>query len=390
MVWQELKRRLFTKYVIFSMIGILILTFGLNVTLIKDKSFFEESLKQESIYSGEMTEGKLWLGLEKVRDEKSDEIKYNPLISLISGLVKDYPGIMYFEDKVENYPDEYAKRFYECWEKKSIALIEKIPPKDQSKAIKELNNVQTPFMKYQGDYLWNLGIDNLKVVYMIIIFLVTFFAAATYSDSMEDGSMEIIYATKQGKKMMGIRLLPIIIYGLVLTLLATLSIVIILGSITGLETLKSSLKIFTLFSIKNFTLGGGILLMFTSELLGILALTTIIGYISYKTQNTTLTTAIGVAINIFYIIMNSFIKIPGKIFQYILNAFPMASSQIISEVSGFHFDMGIWRPYAIMFSMIWMFLIFGILIGFQVNSLSYSFKDLGREIVMHARKTNIF
>jgi hypothetical protein len=366
MIYQELKRRLFTKYVIFSIIGILLLTVGLNAILIVGEKNLPEVLKEEAVYSGEMTEDKLWLGLKKVRDEKSDEIKYRSLLTFINGLVKVHPEVLYGENRIEDFPDDYAKNFYKCWRKKSIALIEKIPKKDQAKAFEELNKVKTPFVKYPGYYYWNLGIDNLKVIYLIIIFMVTFFAAATYSDSMEDGSMEIIYATKLGKKMMAIRLLPVMIYGLLLTLVATLGMVSVIGSATGLQALKSSLKVFALFSIGNFTLGGGILLMFVSELLGVLALTTIMGWISYKTANTNLTTAIGISINIFYIIMASFIKIPGRFFQYILNAFPLASSQVINEVSGFNFNMSLWRPYAVMVSMVVVFIVFGMLLSHTI------------------------
>lgn len=367
MIYQELKRRLFTRYVLFSIIGILLLTVGLAILIVGEKNL-PEVLKEEAVYSGEMTEDKLWLGLKKVRDEKSDEIKYRSLLTFINGLVKVHPEVLYGENRIEDFPDDYAKNFYKCWRKKSIALIEKIPEKDQAKALEELNKVKTPFVKYPGYYYWNLGIDNLKVIYLIIIFMVTFFAAATYSDSMEDGSMEIIYATKLGKRMMAVRLLPVMIYGLLLTLVATLGTVSVLGSATGLQALKSSLKVFALFSIGNFTLGGGMLLMFASELLGVMALTTIMGWISYKTANTNLTTAIGISINIFYIIMASFIKIPGRFFQYILNALPLASSQVINEVSGFNFDMSLWRPYAVMVSMVVVFIVFGMLLSHTIHS----------------------
>jgi hypothetical protein len=366
MIYQELKRRLFTKYVIFSIIGILLLSVGLSAALIGGEKNLPEVLKEEAVYSGEMTEVKLWLGLNKVRDEKSNEIRYETLVTFIEGLVKVYPGVLYCENRIKDFPDDYAKNFYSCWRKKSIALIEKNSKKDQAKALKELNKVKTPFVQYPGCYFWNLGIDNLKVLYLIILFMVTFFAAATYSDSMEDGSMEIIYATKMGKRMMAVRLLPVMIYGLLLTLVATLGTVSILGSVTGLQALKSSLKVFALFSIGDFTLGDGILLMFVSELLGVLALTTIMGWISHKTANTSLTTAIGIAINIFYIIMALFINIPWRFSQFILNAFPMASSQVIREVPGFRFDMSLWRPYAVMVSMIMVFIAFGILLSHAI------------------------
>ncbi|KEH99397.1 hypothetical protein [Clostridium massiliodielmoense] len=368
MIYQELKRRVFTRYVLFSMIGIFILTIGLNVAFISDKKSLTRSLKEESIYSGAMTEDKLWLGLQQVRDKKSQEMKYQSLINFVSGLVFSYTGVLYFENRIEDFPDDYAKNFYKCWREKSIALIEKIPKNSQAKAMRELSKVKTPFYKYPGYYIWNLAINNLKGIYLIIIFLVTFFAASTYSDSMEDGSMEIIYATKCGKRMMEIRLLPTIIYGLLLNLVATLSTIGIVGSYTGLETLKSSLKVFALFSIGNFTLGDGIFLMFLSELLGVLALTTIMGWVSYKTAKTSFSVSIGIAINILYIIAAYFMKIPGELSQLIINAFPLASSQIINEVSGFQFDMGIWRPYEVMISMIVVFSVFGIILKYKICS----------------------
>jgi len=113
MIYQELKRRLFTRYVLFSIIGILFLTSGLNVILIKGEKNITEVLKEEAVYSGKMTEDKLWLGLKKVRDEKSNETKYEPLVTFIQGLVDVYPGVLYRENKIEDFPDTYAKNFYQ-------------------------------------------------------------------------------------------------------------------------------------------------------------------------------------------------------------------------------------------------------------------------------------
>jgi hypothetical protein len=366
MIYQELKRRFLTKYVIFSIMGILLLTVGLSEILIRQEKNLPEIIKEEAVYSGKITEDKLWIGLKKVRDEKSDEVKYQPLVNFIYNLVNIYPRVLYYENKIEDYPDSYAKNFYECWRKKSIVLIEKIPKKNQPKALNELNKVNTPFVKYPGCYFWSSGIDNLRVIYLIIIFMVTFFAAGMYADSVEDGSMEIMYPTPNGKKMMFIRMIPTIIYGFLLTMVATLATVLILNSVTGSQALKSSLQAVALFSIGNFTLGSGILLMFVSELLGVLASTTIMGWISYKTSKTSLASAIGISINIIYIIIGLLVNMPLESFRIILNAFPTASSQIINEVSGFNFDFGIWRPYEIIVSMIVIFIIFCILISHEI------------------------
>lgn len=363
MLYQELKRRFFTKYVLFSIIGILLLSIVLNIIPLVGDHNIHERLKEESVYSGEMTEDKLWLGLKMVRDKQSDEIKYKTLVNFISGLVYNYPNVLYHESRVKDFPDSYAKDFYQLWRKKSIKIIEKTTPQDyQAKALQELDKVKIPFIKYEGSYFWNLGISNLANIYLIIIFMVTFFAAATYSDSFEDRSMEIIHATKLGKKMMIIRILPVIMYGLVLTLVATLVTILIFGLVTGLQTLKSSLKVFLLFSIGNFTLGSGILLMFISELLGVMALSSIMGWISYKTLKTSLSISIGVSMNILYIILTFLIKLPWRFLKVVLNMFPIASSQIINDIAGYKFNLFLWSPYSVMVSMIIIFVVFAILL----------------------------
>lgn len=149
MIYQELKRRLFTRFVILSIIGILFLTAGLNTILIGGEKNLPEVLKEEAIYSGEMTEDKLWLALSKVRDEKSDQIRYTSLVSFIYGLVASYPGVLYTEIRIKDFPDAYAKDFYQCWRKKSMALIEKIPQKYQAKALTELNKVKHLLLNIQ-------------------------------------------------------------------------------------------------------------------------------------------------------------------------------------------------------------------------------------------------
>ncbi|MBU3175587.1 hypothetical protein KPL47_04325 [Clostridium estertheticum] len=61
-----------------------------------------------------------------------------------------------------------------------------------------------------------------------------------------------------------------------------------------------------------------------------------------------------------------------KFSQFILNALPLASSQIINEVSGFQFDMGVWRTYAVMVSMVLVFIVFGMLLSHAVSERKYN------------------
>ncbi|WP_392486818.1 hypothetical protein ACER0A_001450 [Haloimpatiens sp. FM7315] len=357
MLNEEIKRRLHTKYVLLSVIAVFILTMGLNVMIVSGQKDLPKIVKEESVYSGKITEDKLYLGLKKVRDEKSDEIKYQPLVGYIYGLVSSYPGVLYSENRIEDFKDEYAKNFYECWKKKFIKILERIPKQERNKALKEIHKVKTPFVRFEACYFWNYGIDNLKVIFLIIIFMVTFFAAATYSESIEDGSMEIIFATKLKKKLLLLRLIPVIMYGVILVLAALLGTGLVLGTTAGFNGLNSSFKVYALFSIGNFTLGGAMILMTISEILGIFALATMLAWISIKTSKTSLSTVIGIAINIFYLI-TIFAKIPGRIFKVITNLLPIASSQIINDLSGFSFYMGLWSPYRIIIGMIIVLIVF--------------------------------
>lgn len=52
--------------------------------------------------------------------------------------------------------------------------------------------------------------------------------------------------------------------------------------------------------------------MFVSELLGILALTTVMGWISYKTAKTNLAISIGIGINIFTLYLIHLLRCQGS------------------------------------------------------------------------------
>ena len=71
---------------------------------------------------------------------------------------------------------------------------------------------------------------------------------------------------------MCIRIIPVIFYGIVLTLIATLGTVGMISSVVGFKALKSSFKMISLFSFGNLTIGQIIMIMMLSEIIGIFAL----------------------------------------------------------------------------------------------------------------------
>ncbi len=56
MILLEMKRRLYTKNVLFSILGILIITIGLNFITVNDEKDFIYNLKQKVSYEGDITE----------------------------------------------------------------------------------------------------------------------------------------------------------------------------------------------------------------------------------------------------------------------------------------------------------------------------------------------
>mgnify|MGYP006918108882 CR=1 FL=1 len=145
MLFLEMKRRLFTKHVLFSILAILVIVIGLNFIIINDQENMDPGLQEEAVYEGDITEEKLFLSLKKVRDEKSEDRRYNSQVFVISGLVNNYPGVLYTESKIENYPDKYATEFYQCWRNKFKVLLKRLPTKEQQPALKKLNEEKTPF-----------------------------------------------------------------------------------------------------------------------------------------------------------------------------------------------------------------------------------------------------
>ncbi|NFN86476.1 hypothetical protein FDF31_08360 [Clostridium sporogenes] len=358
MIFLEMKRRLYTKNVLFSILGILIITIGLNFITVNGEKDFIYDLKQKVSYEGDITEKNLSLALKKVRDEKSKDYYYESQIWIINGLVKSHPGVLYNENKIQDYPDKYATQFYDCWKNKFKALIESLPASQQQAAMNKLSKVKTPFVQYTGHYFYSDVFLNMQLLFIIIIFLVTFFASGTYSESFEDGSIEIISTTKSYKRNMMIRTIPVICYGILLTLIATLGTVGRMGSSVGFKALKSSFKMISLFSFDNFSIGQAIMIMVVAEVIGILALSALMGYISLKTKKTTTAIASGVSLSIFYMIGSKIKLISTSFMKHLLNAIPMAGSQISDNLSGFFFNFGMWEPYAIMLEISIVFIIF--------------------------------
>ncbi|MDD3840410.1 MAG: hypothetical protein PHP06_07515 [Clostridia bacterium] len=347
MLFLEMKRRLCTKYVLFSIMGILIITIGLNFIIVDDIKDITPSLQEDAVYEGDIKEENLFASLKKVRDEKSEDRRYSSQVFIISGLVNNYPGVLYTENKIEDYPDKYAKEFYQCWRNKFEVLLKRLPTKEQQTALTKLNKVKIPFAQYPGYYIYFTALDNIQILFIIILLLVTFFASETYSESFGDESMEIIKTTKGYKKNMAMRILPVIFYGIILTLIATLVTIGMISSKIGLNALKSSFKMIALFSFGSFSIGGAVIIMVLAEILGILALSTLMGYISFKSKKTTTAIILGVSLSVFYMIGSRIVSSSTNFMNYLLNAIPMASSYMLPSIASFSFDFGIWKPYAI-------------------------------------------
>jgi hypothetical protein len=146
---------------------------------------------------------------------------------------------------------------------------------------------------------------------------------------------------------MMIRILPVIFYGILLTLIATLGTVGMISSVAGFKALKTSYKMISLFSFGNLSIGQTIMIMMIAEIIGIFALSTLMGYFSFKTKKTTTAIGIGVSMNVFFMIGSKLIPSSASFMKYLLNAIPMASSYVLSSMNGFSLCFGIWEPYAI-------------------------------------------
>ena len=82
-------------------------------------------------------------------------------------------------------------------------------------------------------------------------------------------------------------------------------------------TLMSSLSDSKSFSFGNFSIGKAIIIMVFSEILGVLALSTLMGYISLKTKETTKSIIFGIVITTLYLVGSRFVSPNAKIIAMI-------------------------------------------------------------------------
>lgn len=373
MWYLEMKRILHTKFVWVTVVGILIATLGLNFVITRDDMnclSIDNTLYEESIYEGDVLEENLLTSLIKIRDEKSAKQRYNSQVWIINSLINSYSGVLYCEDDISKYPDEYASNFYRCWRKKFETLIKKLPMSKQKIALDKLTEVRTPFKVFPGYYLYYSAIGNIEILFVLILFLVSCFAAGTYANSFEDESMEIIATTKRHKSGMRYRVLPVICYGILLSIIATVGTVCVVSSITGFRALSSSLKMVALFSFGNYSIGEVIVIMFLYEILGICALTVLLGYTSIKIKSTNISIGIGIFINMCYIICNRFLSTSNHLVKAIINTLPMATANIYTSISGIKFPFGIFKPHLIAIEVLGLFLVAVVLL-FRKISIDY-------------------
>ena len=109
------------------------------------------------------------------------------------------------------------------------------------------------------------------------------------------------------------------------------------------------------------------MVMVLAEILGILALSTLMGYISLKTKKTTIAIASDVNLSIFYMIASKFASLSTNYLKFSLNSIPMANSQIPLTMAGFSLDFGIWEPYAIMLEVSIVFILSSIALATMIN-----------------------
>jgi len=176
---------------------------------------------------------------------------------------------------------------------------------------------------------WDMYIMFLSYFFKISMIVSIIFISPLFTESKENNSMDIIYATKNGKmKYKIIRLFTNVSFSCLLSILGVIIYLIAGRFVLNYDGLKTSVQLIQLFSPQPINIGRLLFEVISFGIIGVLSVSNITAYFSYKLQKGRNVGLIMIGSFIIYIILNGLVNIPGDLGKILFDLIPFRASDI--------------------------------------------------------------
>lgn len=190
------------------------------------------------------------------------------------------------------------------------------------------NKVDEPYT-FEPHNGWDMYIMFLSYFFKISMVVSIIFISPLFTESKENNSMDIIYATKNGKmKYKIIRLFTSVSFSCLLSILGVVIYLIAGRFVLNYDGLKTSVQLIQLFSPQPINIGRLLFEVISFGLIGVLSVSNITAYCSYKLQKGRNVGLIMIGSFIIYIILNGLVNIPGDLGKTLFDLIPFRASDI--------------------------------------------------------------
>mgnify|MGYP000634100535 FL=1 len=176
---------------------------------------------------------------------------------------------------------------------------------------------------------WDMYIMFLSYFFKISMIVSIIFISPLFTESKENNSMDIIYATKNGKmKYKIIRLFTNVSFSCLLSILGVIIYLIAGRFVLNYDGLKTPVQLIQLFSPQPINIGRLLFEVISFGIIGVLSVSNITAYFSYKLQKGRNVGLIMIGSFIIYIILNGLVNIPGDLGKILFDLIPFRASDI--------------------------------------------------------------
>lgn len=252
---------------------------------------------------------------------------YRPINeNLLSSLVETFEEKKICKKEAIN---SISKRFYSIRKEMQEKGFKEILNKNEYLYAKSLESrVIEPFT-FEPQNGWDMYIMFLSYFFKISMVISIIFLSSIFTEGKENNSIDVISSTKYGKnKYKFVRLLANSSFSCILSVFGLIIYLLIGSFVLNYSGLKNSVQFIQVFSPQPITIGillGKVILF---GLMGVISVSSITIYLSYKLEKGRTVGIIMLTSFIIYLILNGLVSMPTSIGKTLLDLMPFKASDV--------------------------------------------------------------